>query len=94
LGRLRLLVKGLENAMDTYPEHAKLKTIAEKTQFTADFFDFLEENGIFLSSEESPVSIGRRDDLLYRFIGVDHWKLEDEKRAMLDRFREIDKEPK
>lgn len=65
-----------------YPEHEKLRLVAGKTQFVHDFLTFLESKGIGLEHKDG----NRRpstDDLLYEFINVDRWKLEDEKRAML-----------
>lgn len=66
-----------------YPEHDKLRPHADKTNFTMEFIkEHCEPKGVFLSDKD-----GRAvcvEDLLYEFIEVDRWKLEDEKRAMVD----------
>lgn len=63
-----------------YPEHEKLKVVAEKTQFVHDFLTWCEGLGIFL---EKDGVYQRHDNLLYKYVEVDRWKLEDEKREML-----------
>lgn len=69
-----------------YPEHRKLKAVAEKTQFVHDFLSFCEEKGIYLMNGEVYAA---HADLLYKFTGIDRWKLDDEKRAMLDECRKV-----
>lgn len=64
-----------------YPEHEKLRAVADKTQFVADFLEFCQEQGIYQMKDDV---YQRYDDLLYKFTEIDRWKLEDEKRAMLD----------
>lgn len=64
-----------------YPQHEKLKAVSEKTQFVHDFLSWCEEKGVFLMNGEV---YARHDDLLYKFTGIDRWKLEDEKTAMLE----------
>jgi len=72
-------------AKDKYPQHARLRAVQDKTQFTADFFEYLGERGIWLYTKDGVgIGTGERDDLLYKFINVDRWRLEDEKRAMLN----------
>jgi len=66
---------------EKYPEHEKLKAVADKTQFVHDFLTFCEEKGVYL--EKNGV-YQRHAELLYKFTGIDQWKLEDEKRAMID----------
>jgi hypothetical protein len=70
--------------MKKYPEHEKLKVVSEKTQFVHDFLQWCEVQGIFL---EKDGMYKRHDELLYKFTGINRWKLEDEKRAMLDGIR-------
>lgn len=72
--------------MSKYPEHEKLKVVAEKTQFVHDFLVFFEEKGISLQTDRGVYQ--RHDDLLYEFIGVDKWKLDDEKRALIEECQE------
>lgn len=69
-----------------YPEHEKLKRVSEKTQFVYDFLEFLQEKGYWLTTSDGNRGLGisERDDLLFKFIGVDRWKLEDEKTEMLE----------
>lgn len=70
--------------MDQYPEHEKLRAVSEKTQFVHDFLTFCEEKEIFLMKDDV---YQQHAKLLYEFTNVDQWKLEDEKRAMLEAFR-------
>ncbi len=67
----------------TYPEHAKLREVADKTQFVHDFLRFCGEKGFHLAHKDDRDHCPKEDDLLYKFIDVDYWKLENEKRAML-----------
>ncbi len=67
-----------------WPEHEKLKRVADKTQFVHDFLSWCEEKGIYLMNGEL---YARHDEWLYKFTGIDRWKLEDEKRKMLEMCR-------
>ena len=71
-----------------YPEHEKLKLVSAKTQFVHDFLTFCEEKGISLEKDGRYMA---HRDLLYEFTGIDQWKLEDEKRAILDGLRKATK---
>ena len=71
-----------------YPEHAKLEEVKDKTQFVHDFLMFCEEKGVYLERNEV---YQRHEELLYKFTGIDQWKLEDEKRKMLDEFVKVSK---
>jgi hypothetical protein len=73
-----------------YPEHEKLKAVSDKTQFVHDFLTFCEEKGVSLQTENGVYK--RHAELLYEFTGIDQWKLEDEKRAMLDSIRTAKKQ--
>ena len=64
-----------------YRQHEKLRTVCLQTQFVHDFLTFCEEHGVYQMKDGVYM---RHDDLLYRFVGVDRWKLEDEKRAMIE----------
>lgn len=66
-----------------YPQHTKLEAVSEKTQFVHDFLTFCEESGAFLMKDDRYV---RHDDMLYKFTGIDRWKLEAEKRKMMEDF--------
>ncbi len=70
---------------ERYPEHAKLKMVSDKTQFVHDFLTFCEEKGISLQDENGVYH--RHDKLLYEFTGIDQWKLEAEKEALLEECR-------
>ncbi len=65
-----------------YPEHEKLRAVSAKTQFVHDFLMFCEEKGISLQTESGVYK--RHADLLYEFTGIDQWKLEAEKRALIE----------
>lgn len=67
-----------------YPQHAKLETVSDKTQFVHDFLMFCEEKGIILTKDDI---YKPHADLLYEFTGIDRWELEDEKRSLLDSIR-------
>lgn len=77
------VVANLTPTCPSYPEHDKLRPYVDKTNFTMEFIkEHCEPKGVFLSDKD-----GRAvcvEDLLYEFIEVDRWKLEDEKRAMVD----------
>ncbi len=64
-----------------YPEHEKLKLVVDKTQFVHDFLTWCEGLGYFLMKDDR---YQRHDELLYKYAGIDRWKLEDEKRAMVE----------
>jgi|KBSSwiStaDraftv2_1062776.scaffolds.fasta_scaffold11980_7 hypothetical protein len=68
-----------------YPEHEKLKLVSDKTQFVHDFLTFCEEKGFSLQSEAGVYK--RHAELLYEFTDIDQWKLEDEKRQLLEEAR-------
>lgn len=70
-----------------YPLHATVKANEQRTQAIHDFLEFCDDKGIHLRGEYGGFNCSNRDKLLYEFIGVDMWKFEDEKRAMLDVFR-------
>lgn len=66
----------------SYSEHDKLRLVKDKTQFTMTFLrDFCESKGLSLTDrDDNGVNV---EELLYEFIDVDRWKLEEEKRLML-----------
>lgn len=67
---------------EQYPEHEKLKLVSDKTQFVHDFLTFCEEKGISLQTENGIYK--QHAELLYEFTRIDQWKLDDEKRAMIE----------
>jgi hypothetical protein len=71
---------------EKYPQHQKLKLVSDKTQFVHDFLTFCEEKGISLQDENGVYK--HHSDLLYEFTGIDKWKLEDEKEALLEECRQ------
>jgi hypothetical protein len=72
---------------ERYPQHAKLKKVSDKTQFVHDFLTFCEGKGISLQTEDGVYK--RHADLLYEFTGIDQWKLEDEKRSLIEDCRKM-----
>lgn len=74
-----------------YPEHEKMKPIADKSQVIGEFLEWLgDEKGVYLVD----MSDYRRDGIsqpwlpfLYEFFEIDPVKIEAEKRAMLDEMR-------
>lgn len=82
--------------MSDYPEHDKMAKIADKSQKIGEFLDWLNsEKDIELKrwSEEHDeyVSVFTSTTvLLAEFFDIDLTKIEAEKRAMLDRMRELD----
>lgn len=82
----------------SYPEHEKLKKVAEQSQVIGEFVDiFLGGKGIMLAHYYEFVDTGGKqltthgvpaiDDLLAEFFDIDRDKLETEKRAMLEQAR-------
>ena len=81
-------------ADELYPEHAKLKKIADKSQAIGEFLDALSERGIglgtvFHNEQEGLLMPLQRNitDLLAEHFEIDQKKIEDEKRNMLIRLR-------
>ena len=85
--------------MSDYPEHDKLKLVADKSQAIGEFIEWLAEEGrgIYLAVPHpfgeglvpANKSITR---LLAEFFEIDLDKIETEKRAMLDNLRKLNKE--
>lgn len=77
----------------SYPEHEKLKSVAEKSQTCGEFLDWLSnETGLVLcefddESQRSFPTFRSTKSLLAEFFGIDQQKLEAEKVAMLDELR-------
>lgn len=84
-----------------YPEHAKLEALGGKNQVVADFLDWLKDdqhvhlmlwektpdrydNGYWYEDRRHP------ELLVAAYFGLDVWKLEAEKRQMLDEIRRAD----
>lgn len=83
-----------------WPEHQKLRKVADKSQAIGEFVEWLvSEKQIFLCKEHlfedaskpvlGPVFVPIQD-LLAEFFGIDQKVLEEEKRDMLDRIRSSD----
>lgn len=75
-----------------YPEHAKLKAIADLSQSQGEFVDWLQEQGIVLAQYDDKSGMFWPDHtpiqkLLAEYHGIDWRKLEAEKRAMLEECR-------
>ena len=77
--------------MSDYPEHDKLREVAEQTQAIGEFIEWLEGKGIFLAryvdGSNFPRHVHGFRDLLAEWAGIDENKLEAEKRQMLASLR-------
>ncbi|HUV10815.1 MAG TPA: hypothetical protein VMX12_07525 [Acidimicrobiia bacterium] len=71
-----------------YPEHAKLRAVADKSQAIGEFLDeWLPTQGIILAHVDRDGRVPSIQELLAEFFGIDRDKLEAEKRAMLESLR-------
>lgn len=72
-----------------YPEHDKLNLIKEKSQSIGEFLNWINEQGIHLCRMYDDYSLHYEstNSLLARFFEIDLVKLEEEKMAMLAKFR-------
>lgn len=80
--------------MSVYPEHDKLRKIADKSQVCGEFIDWLESRGIVLCEIHR-----RRDEflptqetlqaLLAAFFDIDQKRIDAEKEEMLDDIRKM-----
>jgi hypothetical protein len=83
-----------------YPEHDKLGVIRDQSQAIYDFLEWCaEEKGAALAVDADHGYEGEkywlptsRRDLLAEFFEIDQAKLEQEKRAMLDELRRMNRE--
>jgi hypothetical protein len=77
--------------MSDYPEHDKLRAIADQTQAIGEFVEWLEGKGIFLARYVEGFNVPRHvhgfRDLLAEWAGIDENELEAEKRQMLANLR-------
>jgi hypothetical protein len=77
--------------MSDYPEHDKLREVAEQTQAIGEFIEWLEGKGIFLAryveGSNFPRHVHGFRALLAEWAGIDQDKLEAEKRQMLASLR-------
>lgn len=72
-----------------YPEHARLREVAEKTQHAGEFLSWLrDEAGFEIYDEAGDLFLGPAEELLARWQGIDRKALETEKQHMLDSLRE------
>ena len=76
---------------EPYTEHAKLAKISDKSQVIGAFLEWLPHGGYVLARNEPDGIIPTWDiqGVLAKYFGIDQDKLENEKRAMLDRQRLI-----
>lgn len=66
-----------------YPQHDKLRLVADKTQFLLEFLkEFCAHRGHYLTNKDNG-RVPSYEDLVYEFVDVDRWKLEEEKRVMV-----------
>lgn len=89
--RLFVIPERKEEDVSEYPEHEKLKAISHYSQRIGEFLEWCSyEKGFslcFMNGDDyHPINI-LPNDLLAEFFEIDKWKLEDEKRAMLDELR-------
>ena len=77
--------------MSDYPEHDKLRAIADQTQAIGEFIEWLEGKGIFLAryveGSNYPRHVHGFRDLLAEWADIDQDKLEAENRQMLASLR-------
>jgi hypothetical protein len=80
-----------------YPEHDKLRAVRVEREAVQSFIDWMfDEAGLAICERSSnridnlywPVTASRAD-IIARHFGIDATKLDDEKRAMIDRLREM-----
>ncbi len=79
-----------------YPECEKLSEVAAEKQAICNFLEWAEQNNLHLCTfnpklnydnySRTPESV---EKITHRFYGIDDLKLEEERRAMLDRQREL-----
>ena len=82
--------------MSQYPEHDKMRAIADESQTIAEFLMWLTDTKAIHLAQYDPSSIHGRTfavntpttDLLAEFYGIDLAVVEAEKRAMLDSIRQ------
>lgn len=77
-------------AADEYPEHAKLLAVVDESQAIGEFID----NGGYILAKVDGFGHLYTDgksitDVLAEYFGIEQSKLEQEKRAMLARIREV-----
>jgi hypothetical protein len=77
--------------MSDYPEHEKLKALNGANQIVGDFIEWLGENGYVIAQYDHLDRLvwngKRRDALIAEHFEIDEEKLEEEKCAMLESFR-------
>lgn len=82
--------------MSAYPEHQKLKAISDKSQCVADFWDYMEQQGIVFAErgENSQFlyhTMKNKRDFIAEFFDIDMNKIEAEKRAMIEDLQKINR---
>jgi hypothetical protein len=86
-----LMIRGTWKPEPQYPEHKKMKAIAQTSQAQGDFIDWLHEKGITLASygEDDRLHpiMTRTEALLAEFHGIDLITMDEEKHAMLTELR-------
>lgn len=80
---------------DRYPEHEKLKLVKDKSQIIGEFLhEWLPSQNLticeFTADEYFP-AMRSTEQLLADFFGIDRGKLEEEKRAMLEEQRRLNR---
>lgn len=77
--------------MADYPEHEKIKALGGANQIVGDFIEWLSANDYVIARYEGDMlypAYHGRDKLIAKCFGIDTDKLEAEKVAMLESFRE------
>lgn len=72
---------------ETYPEHQKLRAIADRSQAIGEFLDWMGHQGFWLHDRDGFEPHGSVQDWLARYFDIDRDKIEAEKRAMLEALR-------
>ncbi len=67
--------------MVEYPEHEKLKNVADKSQMLGEFLEWMFDQGFILESDDTV------ENILARYLDIDLKKIEAEKRLMLNEMK-------
>lgn len=79
--------------MNKYPEHEKLQKVKDESQAQGEFLEWLREQGVWLCRMDEDgllyPTYTRIEDFLAEYHGIDLKVIEQEKREMLEEFREM-----
>ena len=78
-----------------YPEHEKLREVKDTSQAIGEFLEWLQSEGMGVAEYDAYANLAwvrhSTTGLLARYFGIDQKKLEQEKCAMLDEQRELNR---